>query len=108
MGFAADNKNKNKYVSSLGDCADRYKLFAHLLSVRAPNTFSFAQTIWHISKQKEGTARAVIWKQFGIQNVYTLESSFCGSDLAGNGNMSGFHFDTRTYLHWCKSCWCFV
>merc|ERR1711933_645596 len=108
-----DNKSKcspQKYFSSMdyvlpsslstsvmsAECADRYKLFARLLSDRAPNTFNFAQCIWNISKQKEATARAVIWRQFGIQNVYTLESSFCGSDMRGLGNLSGFHFDTRT------------
>ena len=78
------------------DTADRYKLFAYLLAQRAPTMFSYDQCIWNISKQKEGTARVVFWRQFNIQNAFTFESTFCGSNLGPN--LKGFHFNTAHYL----------
>lgn len=78
------------------DTADRYKLFAYLLAQRASNSFSYDQCIWNISKQKEGTARVVFWRQFNIQNAFTFESTFCGSNLSPN--VKGFHFNTAHYL----------
>lgn len=32
------------------------------------------------------------WKELGIQNCYTLESSFCGSDF---GKYQDLHFNTN-------------
>lgn len=31
-------------------------------------------------KEKEATARIVLFKEFGIQNSYTLEATFYGSE----------------------------
>ena len=82
--------------SYVNECGDRYKLFAYLMSERAPNMFGYDQCIWNISKQKEGTARVVFWRQFNLQNTFTMESSFCGSNL--NYNLKGFHFNPSHYL----------
>ena len=37
-----------------------------------------------MSKDKEGTARITAWKELKIDYVYTLESSFCGSEYGPN------------------------
>jgi len=33
-----------------------------------------------VEKDKEATARIVLFKEFGIQNSYTLEATFYGSE----------------------------
>ena len=32
-------------------------------------------------RSKEATARVVLWREMGIVGSYTLESSYCGTDL---------------------------
>ena len=61
------------------NCIDRYKLFPYLLKLRAPTKFSFVNTKWSFTKQKEGTLRVVFWKNYHLQNCFTLESTYCGS-----------------------------
>ena len=53
--------------------------------------FSFPDCEFGIQKSKESTARIVIYKEFGIVNCYTIESSFCGADI---GKYRDFHFNT--------------
>jgi len=72
-----------------------FKLLPMLLALRAPNLFSMEQCVWTFSKQKEGTARVVFWRQFNIQNAFTMESSFCGATM---GSLKGFHFNVEHYL----------
>jgi len=43
--------------------------------------FSFKDCKFANEKEKETTARIVLFKEFGILNSYTLESTFHGSDL---------------------------
>merc|ERR1719320_2253559 len=74
-----------------------FKLLPMLLALRAPNLFSMEQCVWTFSKQKEGTARVVFWRQFNIQNAFTMESSFCGASLSGS-SLKGFHFNVEHYL----------
>jgi hypothetical protein len=71
---------------------DKYKerVFPFVLEKQA-DTFSFADCSFAVQKSKEATARVVIWKELGIQNSYTLEASFCGSDF---GKYSDLHFNT--------------
>ena len=42
---------------------------------------SFKDCKFSLAKEKESTARIVVFKQLGIVNSYTLESTFYGSDL---------------------------
>ena len=46
---------------------------------RAP-AFSIDYCNYEIRKQRESTARIAIWREFGIERSYTLESSYCGCD----------------------------
>lgn len=38
---------------------------------------------------QEGTGRVVMWREMGITNSYTMESTFCGSLL---GALAGLQF----------------
>jgi len=40
--------------------------------------FSFEDSRFHIEKSKESTARVALWRELGIDNVFTLEGSFYG------------------------------
>ena len=71
---------------------DKYKerVFPYLVEKKA-DTFNFGDCSFAVQKAKEATARVVVWKELGITNSYTLESSFCGSDF---GKFSDLHFNT--------------
>ena len=56
------------------------------------DVFSFSDCSFVVQKSKESTARVVAWKELGITNTYTLESSFCGADY---GKYADFHFNTE-------------
>nr|XP_033784489.1 cytosolic carboxypeptidase 2 isoform X2 [Geotrypetes seraphini] len=66
------------------------RVFPLMLSKNASDKFSFQSCKFHVQKYKEGTGRIVMWRM-GIQNSYTLESTFGGSTL---GNKKGTHFNT--------------
>ena len=38
--------------------------------------FSFQNSAFSVTPDKEGTGRVVVWREFGIVNSFTLESSF--------------------------------
>jgi hypothetical protein len=61
----------------------RVKAFPYLMS-ELHDAFSFEQSCFQVQKDKEGTARIAMWKELKINEVYTLEASFCGSDKGGN------------------------
>ena len=43
---------------------------------------SYNSSSYEVQKSKEGTARVSMWKYLKIPYVYTLETSFCGTDKA--------------------------
>ncbi|XP_030071192.1 cytosolic carboxypeptidase 3 isoform X2 [Microcaecilia unicolor] len=67
------------------------KVFPLMLSKNNPDKFSFTGCKFKVQKGKEGTGRVTMWKM-GINNSYTMESSFCGSSL---GSRQGTHFSTK-------------
>ena len=66
------------------------EVFPKLLETNS-ELFSFVDCEFGIQKSKESTARIVIYKEFGIVNTYTIESSFCGADI---GKYRDYHFNT--------------
>ena len=48
-----------------------------------------------MSKSKEQTARMTMWKELKIPAVYTMETSFCGTDIGPN---PGFHFSSESLI----------
>ncbi|XP_028914984.1 cytosolic carboxypeptidase 2 isoform X2 [Ornithorhynchus anatinus] len=67
------------------------RVFPLMLSKNAPDKFSFQSCRFKVQKCKEGTGRVVMWRM-GIQNSYTLESTFGGSTL---GHKREIHFTTE-------------
>lgn len=45
--------------------------------------FSFKDWKFALEKEKENTARIVLFKELGIVNWYTLEASFYGGEALG-------------------------
>ena len=52
--------------------------------------FSFPHCSFTISRGKESTARAVLYRELGVANSYTLEASFAGCD---RGALKGLQFN---------------
>jgi len=52
--------------------------------------YSLTDSMFVVTKDKECTARVATWKQYGINNCYTLEMSVCG---AGKGKYDFYHFN---------------
>ncbi|MGH0143941.1 UNVERIFIED_CONTAM: hypothetical protein FKN15_011942 [Acipenser sinensis] len=65
--------------------------------------FSFQSCKFKVQRSKEGTGRVALWRM-GVTNSFTLETSFCGSDL---GRRKGTHFSTRDLqsvgFHFCDT-----
>jgi hypothetical protein len=56
--------------------------------------FSLRECSFSISPGKESTARAVLFREMGVANSYTLEASFCGGSI---GALAGIHFNQRHF-----------
>jgi hypothetical protein len=88
------SRKKNMFMygnCGKNDAQAKEKIFPFLLE-KAADVFNFSDCSFVIQKSKESTARVVGWKELGIQNCYTLESSFCGSDF---GRYQDLHFNTN-------------
>ena len=88
------SRKKNMFM--YGNCNKnethvKEKIFPFLLE-KAADIFNFGDCAFAVQKSKESTARVVGWKELGIQNCYTLESTFCGSDF---GKYQDLHFNTN-------------
>ena len=55
----------------------KVRLLPRILAKKT-HLFSYSDCRFHIESDKQRTARVVIWKEFGITNSFTLESSFYG------------------------------
>lgn len=62
--------------------------------------FSYDNCSFNIQKQKEATARVVMWKEFAIINSFTCECSFCGPS---RGLYKDCHFNISMLLDIGKS-----
>lgn len=49
-------------------------------NISLPSQFSFQSCKFRVQRSKEGTGRIFMWR-LGIQNSYTMETSFGGSTL---------------------------
>ncbi|OAF69351.1 hypothetical protein A3Q56_02928, partial [Intoshia linei] len=71
----------------------------HLLN-KYTSLFSLKQSNFAIEKSKESTARICLWREFGIKNSYTMESTFCGFN---EGIYDGYQLNPSNYKHLAKS-----
>ncbi|XP_066523257.1 cytosolic carboxypeptidase 2 isoform X2 [Hoplias malabaricus] len=91
--FHGHSRKNNVFMYGCSDHKDaslrlQEQIFPLMMSKNATDKFSFRSCKFKMQKSKEGTGRIVMWK-LGIQNSYTMESTFGGSSL---GNRKGTHF----------------
>ncbi|KAJ8411333.1 hypothetical protein AAFF_G00173390 [Aldrovandia affinis] len=79
------------------------RVFPLMLSRKCPDLFSFQGCRFGVHRSKEATGRVALWR-LGVLNSFTLEASFCGSDM---GQRKGTHFSTRDLqmlgVHFCDT-----
>ncbi|XP_074650112.1 cytosolic carboxypeptidase 1-like isoform X2 [Tubulanus polymorphus] len=68
-----------------------YKHLPKMLNQVAPS-FALTNCNYIIEKNKESTARVVVWRQMGIIRSYTMESTYAGCDI---GPYRGSHISTK-------------
>ena len=67
-----------KEEESLNLHSEKYwkvRLLAKIMERLNP-MFSYQNSAFSVTPDKEGTGRVVLWREFGIVSSYTLESSF--------------------------------
>ncbi|KAG8232058.1 hypothetical protein J437_LFUL012009 [Ladona fulva] len=67
-----------------------FLMIPHLIDHFNP-TFSLSNCNFKVEKTRESTARVTFWREFGVKQSYTLESTYCGMD---QGPLSGYHINT--------------
>lgn len=88
--FHGHSRKKNIFMyGCLGKSKTRERIFPRLME-KTSEIFNFNDCVFGIQKSKESTARIVIYKEMGIVNSFTLESSFCGANF---GKHVDFHFN---------------
>jgi len=100
------SRKKNIFMygnSTKNDTKYKERIFPYMLEKQA-EVFSFNDCAFSVQRAKEGTGRVVGWKELGIQNSFTLEASFCGSDF---GKYADLHFNTNMLQeighHFCEA-----
>lgn len=76
--------------SQKNDTKLKERVFPYLVEKQA-EVFSYSDCSFAVQRAKEGTGRVVGWKELNIQNSFTIEASFCGSDF---GKYADLHFNT--------------
>lgn len=67
----------NKIVNGSFTSWTKVRLFPRILAKNSA-LFSYNECIFNIDPNKEGTGRIVIWKEIGISNSFTIETSLYG------------------------------
>jgi cytosolic carboxypeptidase protein 2/3 len=104
--FHGHSRKKNIFMygnSAKNDTKYKERIFPYMLEKQA-EVFNYIDCAFSVQKSKEGTGRVVGWKELGIQNSFTLEASFCGSDF---GKYADLHFNTSILQemghHFCEN-----
>ncbi|XP_023811898.1 cytosolic carboxypeptidase 2 isoform X4 [Oryzias latipes] len=102
--FHGHNRKNNAFMYGCSGRGDKLqeRVFPLMMSKNAGCQFSFQSCKFRVQKSKEGTGRICMWR-LGIQNSYTMETSFGGSTLGEQtsfggstlGDRKGTHFTTR-------------
>nr|KAJ3421899.1 Cytosolic carboxypeptidase 1 [Polyrhizophydium stewartii] len=74
-----------RFIIGLGN---RPLIFPHSLASNS-SIFDYSSCRFVVERSKESTARVVLWREFGLVNSFTLESSYCGADF---GERKGMQF----------------
>ncbi len=94
------SKKMNSFIYGCNTAANggftswtKTRLLPRILAKQTP-LFNFKDCRFRIDPEKLGTARVIVWKEFGVTNSFTLENSFFGYQI---GNES-FAFTTQHYM----------
>jgi hypothetical protein len=79
------------YGNNYPENPESTRLFPYIMS-KLCSDFSFENSRFNVHKSKEATARITLWRELKIPSVFTMEASFCGSDIGAN---KGLHFTTE-------------
>lgn len=93
--FHGHSRAKNLFMyGCAGTKNDRLKerIFPLLFSKIYEN-FRFDSCNFKVQKEREGTARVVMWREFNLLNSFTLETTFCGPT---EGRLVNCHFSIST------------
>ncbi|KAI9339968.1 hypothetical protein BDR26DRAFT_372093 [Obelidium mucronatum] len=77
----ADALPKQQQQPTIAPARFMERVFPYILSKRAPDLFFFRRCQFKMQPSKRGTGRICVRTRFGIVNSFTIESSFCGSDI---------------------------
>jgi hypothetical protein len=69
--------NENRFGSEFEDYE---KKFPQILSLQN-SIFDLNSCRFNIERTKETTSRVVLYREFGVINSFTLESTYCGIDI---------------------------
>ncbi|KAL5032450.1 hypothetical protein BDV3_001017 [Batrachochytrium dendrobatidis] len=90
--FHGHSRRKNVFLfgceNGPGETEGYEKVFPTILAAQSP-IFDIGLCRYTVEKSKESTARIVLWREFGVVNSFTLESSHCGADF---GERKGAQF----------------
>jgi len=79
-------------------------VFPEAMARRSP-FFAITYCSYDIRKPRESTARVALWREFGIDRSYTLESSYCGCDRGPYKGVSlGINHLIEVGESLCESC----
>eukprot|EP00042_Codosiga_hollandica_P040428 m.348044 g.348044 ORF g.348044 m.348044 type:complete len:1083 (-) comp55863_c0_seq1:70-3318(-) len=70
------------------------RVFPKMLSLNAPNMFSFKNCRFNLDRAKDSTGRVTTFTQFGILNAMTMEASFAGATI---GEHPSTHFSIQDF-----------
>ncbi|KAJ3068186.1 Cytosolic carboxypeptidase 2 [Podochytrium sp. JEL0797] len=71
------------------------RVFPYILSQTSPDLFFFRRCQFKIQPSKRGTGRICVRQRFGIVNSFTIESSFCGTDMGVKEGGGGWQYGMR-------------
>ena len=82
------SKKKNSFIYGCNTAANggftswtKVRLLPRILA-KLTALFSIKDCRFRIDPSKLGTARVIVWKEFGVTNSFTLENSFYGFQIA--------------------------
>ena len=83
------SKKHNSFIYGCNTAANegfaswtKVRLFPRVFARRTP-LFSYRDCRFRVEPDKTATGRVVVWKEFGVTNSFTLETSFYGASCAG-------------------------
>ena len=80
--FHGHSRKKNifTYGCNVSNTPETTRIFPYLLSKISPH-FYYPYCSFRMQKSKQGTMRISLFKELKVPLIYTLEASFCGSDM---------------------------